>query len=82
MIYILGTVDFEKILQQARMQDSSFGKTLRMIEHTWGKRPSPETRVQVIEVRYGMMLPINEIHSSNDLANSVTLQITEIHSWL
>ncbi|XP_048507449.1 adenylate kinase 8 [Athalia rosae] len=42
-------VDFEKVLQQTRLQNSPLGKNLRMIEHTWGDRLNPETRAQVVE---------------------------------
>lgn len=43
-------VDYDQIMEQARLQQNSLGKMLRTFEDKWGGRPKPELRIQVVEV--------------------------------
>ncbi|XP_043276605.1 adenylate kinase 8 [Venturia canescens] len=41
-------VDFDRILEQTRLQENCFGRALREIEYRWGKRPKPDVRIRVV----------------------------------
>ncbi|XP_023289073.1 adenylate kinase 8 [Orussus abietinus] len=42
-------VNFNDILEQARLQETKLGEAIRLFEHRWGSRPKPETRIQIVE---------------------------------
>ncbi|XP_043507720.1 adenylate kinase 8 [Frieseomelitta varia] len=42
-------IDYDQIMEQARLQQNPLGKMLRTFEDKWGGRPKPELRIQVVE---------------------------------
>ncbi|XP_026295422.1 adenylate kinase 8 [Apis mellifera] len=42
-------IDYDYIAEQARLQQNSLGKMLRLFEEEWGERPKPEIRIQIVE---------------------------------
>ncbi|XP_031365852.1 adenylate kinase 8 isoform X1 [Apis dorsata] len=42
-------IDYDYIAEQARLQQNSLGKILRLFEEQWGERPKPEIRIQIVE---------------------------------
>lgn len=43
-------VDFDQIMERARLQQNSLGKMVRIFENKWGGRLKPELRIQIVEV--------------------------------
>lgn len=43
-------MDFNYIIKQVNLQETPLGEILQSFEHRWGQKPTPEIRIEIIDV--------------------------------